>query len=63
MVWISTQNMNFKCWRSRLMVMDQRVQLWWREQWKMVRNLIVCNSCNSTFGWFSRAYHFKVGLT
>ena len=45
------------------MVMDQRVQLWWREQWKMVRNLIVCNSCNSTFGWFSRAYHCKVGLT
>ena len=35
----NTQNMNFKCWPSLLLVMDQRVVLRYKEQMKMVRNL------------------------
>ena len=27
-------------WLLHLMVMDLRVLWWWKEQWKMVRNLI-----------------------
>ena len=34
---ISTQNMNFKCWPSLLLVMDQRVLLLSGEQKKMVK--------------------------
>ena len=33
---MGTQNMNFKCWLLLLMVMDQRVLLRWKGQWKMV---------------------------
>ena len=36
----STQNMNFKCWPSLLLVMDQKVPLRSREQMKMVRGHI-----------------------
>ena len=34
---INTPNMNFKCWPSPLLVMDQTVLLFSGQQWKMVR--------------------------
>ena len=40
---ISTQNMNFKCWPSLLLVMDQRVLLLAGEQKKMVKSYIFIN--------------------
>ena len=33
---MNTLNMNFKCWPSLLLVMDQTVLLFSEQQWKMV---------------------------